>query len=113
MSGEHCDIFLSHSYKDREAVGKVAAELEGLGYTVYIDWKHEPLADRSKVTNEFVGRLCAAMENCHAVFLVLSPNAAASGWTPWESGSWKGGSATCSCSRSATTRPRPARTWNT
>lgn len=86
MDDKHFDIFLSHSYKDREAVAEVAKELKGLGYTVYIDWEQEPLADRSKVTREFVERLRNTMGDCHAVFFVLSKQSAASGWTPWELG---------------------------
>lgn len=46
------DIFLSHSYLDKEEVEGLYMELRSQGYTVYVDWIIDPQLNRTNVTKE-------------------------------------------------------------
>jgi hypothetical protein len=46
------DIFLSHSFLDREEVLGLYYELTSKGFSVYVDWIVDPQLDRSNVTKE-------------------------------------------------------------
>ena len=76
------DIFLSHSFKDKDVVLSVARELEGFNLSVYIDWD----IDRSKVNKLNAKRLRKRMEKSKALLFLVSDNASISKWMPWELG---------------------------
>lgn len=40
---EKYDLFISHSYMDKELVEVLYQKFEGAGYKVYIDWKEQTL----------------------------------------------------------------------
>lgn len=71
------DIFLSHSYSDRNIIPKLKSKLELLGYSVYVDWINDKLLSRENVTSK-------------SLFYATSENTQNSKWMPWELGYFDG-----------------------
>jgi hypothetical protein len=84
------DIFLSHSYKDKDTIIGLSEFIKSLGYLVYIDWIDDSELDRSKVTKETAQLLRERMKNCRCLFYVTSENYLGSKWMPWELGYFDG-----------------------
>lgn len=84
---EKYDIFLSHSSRDKVAVGGLASHLQTTyNLSVYVDWIDDPGLDRSNVTKETAEILKLRMSNSSSLFYVTSENAPKSKWMPWELG---------------------------
>lgn len=80
------DIFLSHSFQDRELVVGTKRLIEEAGFTVYVDWIDDAELDRSKVDRDRADHLRLRMQQCDTLFYAHTPNAALSKWCPWELG---------------------------
>jgi TIR domain len=80
------DIFLSHSFDDKELILGVALSLEDIGYTVYLDWRDDPGLDRRTVTNATAEKLRRRMKTSKCLFYSTTENASNSKWMPWELG---------------------------
>ena len=81
------DIFLSHSYLDRDTIEKLNYVLEEeLGLSVYVDWIENPDLDRESVTPETAGSLRSAMDRSSSLLYAISTSASDSKWMPWELG---------------------------
>lgn len=80
------DIFLSHSFLDREDVLGLYTELRNHGFSVYVDWIVDPQLDRNNVTKESAALLRARMQASKTLLLAISHNASVSKWMPWELG---------------------------
>lgn len=81
------DIFLSHSYLDRDTVEKLNYVLEEeLGLSVYVDWIENPELNRESVTPETARSLRSAMDRSSSLLYAISTSASASKWMPWELG---------------------------
>lgn len=84
---KHYDLFLSHSYKDKDKLIELKDSLNAIGLNVYMDWvndKDELLrnltcAETAKVITE---RLKASK----AILYVHTNSSLDSKWTPWELG---------------------------
>ena len=84
---KHYDLFLSHSYKDKDKLIELKDSLNAMGLNVYMDWvndKDELLrnltcAETAKVITE---RLKASK----AILYVHTNSSLDSKWTPWELG---------------------------
>ena len=46
------DIFMSHAFEDKELVLGTVLYIEDMGYSVYLDWRDDPLLDRKKVNSK-------------------------------------------------------------
>ena len=81
------DIFLSHSYADREAV-KGLADVLGKDFklSVYLDWMVDPALDRTAVNKATAEVLRNRLNHCRCLWYVTSQGAGASKWMPWETG---------------------------
>jgi len=87
------DIFLSHSYKDKEFIEALYIELTNFGYSVYVDWIIDSNFDRKKVTKKTVNKIRERMKQSKSLIYATSENASKSKWMPWELGfmdSYKG-----------------------
>lgn len=87
------DIFLSHAYCDRDLVEQAHAELEGAGYSVYVDWIEDATLDRSAVDERTADLLRRRMQRCGSLFFAVSTRSPLSRWMPWELGygdAWTG-----------------------
>ncbi len=80
------DIFLSHSFLDKEEVEGLYLELRDLGYTVYVDWIIDPHLDRKNVTKNTAELIRSRMKSCKTLLMAVSANAIMSKWMPWELG---------------------------
>lgn len=80
------DIFLSHSFLDKDEVEGLYLELTRLGYTVYVDWIIDPHLDRNNVTKATATVIRGRLESSSSLLLAISVNAAISKWMPWELG---------------------------
>jgi hypothetical protein len=86
LKSESFDIFLSHSFLDKEEVEGIYIELTSIGFTVYVDWMVDPELDRSNVTKQSAALVRQRMKSSRALVLAISTNASTSKWMPWELG---------------------------
>jgi hypothetical protein len=84
------DIFLSHSYGDKEMILGIKRFVESKGFSVYVDWVDDKQLDRSKVTKETASVLREQMNRCKCLIYAYSPNISQSRWCPWELGYFDG-----------------------
>jgi hypothetical protein len=89
------DIFLCHSYLDKEEVKGLYLELTEMGFTVYVDWIVDPHLDRNKVTKETAEHVRNRLRSSKTLLLALSANATFSKWVPWELGYIDGKTTQC------------------
>lgn len=89
------DIFLSHSFLDRQIVKGIFLDLTKKGYKVYVDWIVDPHLDRSNVTKESAELIRNRMKNSKSLVLAISANAEGSKWMPWELGFVDGNTNKC------------------
>ncbi len=80
------DIFLSHSFLDKEEVQGLYQELTDFGYTVYVDWIIDPNLDRTNVTKESATLVRKRLKASKSLLLAISTNVSISKWIPWELG---------------------------
>ena len=92
---ESFDIFLSHSFDDKEIVHGLYLELTAKGYKVYVDWIIDSHLDRSNVTKSSAELIRRRMKSSKSLLLAISANAAMSKWMPWELGYVDGNTNRC------------------
>lgn len=81
------DIFLSHSYSDKETILQLNYLLEEeLGLSVFVDWIESPELDRSKVTPSTAAKMRDIMNRCTSLVYAISTTSSDSKWMPWELG---------------------------
>lgn len=89
------DIFLSHSFLDKDEVGGLYFELTRRGFSVYVDWIVDPHLSRGNVTKETAELIRNRMKQSKSLLLAMSDNAQLSKWIPWELGFVDGKTARC------------------
>jgi hypothetical protein len=76
------DVFISHSYKDKEIVRACVYLLEQeYGVRCFVDWKED-----ERNPDEAANNLKKVMKKCKAMLLLRSQNSDNSYWVPWETG---------------------------
>jgi hypothetical protein len=80
------DIFLSHSYLDKELIIGALTYLEKMGYSVYVDWKQDSQLKREDITKRTARILRRRISQSKALFFVTTANAPESKWMPLELG---------------------------
>jgi hypothetical protein len=80
------DIFLSHSYMDKELILGITNQLEMLGYVVYVDWKEDKQLIRDNVTKDTAQVIRERLAQSKSLFFATTDNAKDSKWMPWELG---------------------------
>lgn len=93
--GETFDIFLSHSYLDKDEVNGLYIELTNKGYKVYVDWIVDRHLDRKNVTKKSAELIRNRLKNSKSLLLAVSSSSAMSKWIPWELGYVDGNSNNC------------------
>lgn len=85
-SKDKYDLFLSHSYLDKELIYYLIELFNESGYSVYVDWKVDTQLDRSKVNADTADLLRTRMQDCQGLAYVSTTNITQSKWCPWELG---------------------------
>jgi len=86
ISQDSFDIFLSHSYADREIIPVLKNELESYGFSVYVDWITDKLLSRDKINKKTAEVLQTRMKQSKCLIYATSDNSQKSRWMPWELG---------------------------
>lgn len=89
------DIFLSHSFLDKDEVEGLYIELTNQGYSVYVDWIIDPHLDRTNVTKASAKLIQNRLKISKSLLLAISTNATVSKWMPWELGYVDGNTSKC------------------
>jgi len=85
------DIFLSHSYQDRDIIGALFKVMEEeMDFKIYVDWIVDTELDRTNVTAATAQRLKERMNLCKCLLFATSENQPKSKWMPWELGYFDG-----------------------
>lgn len=88
--GKTYDIFLSHCFKDAEAVLGIQLSLQDMGYAVYVDWLEDTHLNREQVTKSTAETLKKRMQVSKSLFFASSDQSPNSKWMPWELGLFDG-----------------------
>jgi hypothetical protein len=80
------DVFLSHSYMDKDIVLGAKKLLEERELSVYVDWVDDAPLNRGEVNPETAARLKLRMAQSNSLFYLHTSNAQSSKWMPWELG---------------------------
>ena len=89
------DIFLSHSFLDKDEVEGLYIELTNQGYSVYVDWIIDPELDRNNITKKSAPLIRNRLKSSRTLLLAVSVNATVSKWMPWELGYVDGNTNKC------------------
>lgn len=84
------DVFLSHSFSDKEIIAGVKLVLEAEGLRVYVDWIEDRQMDRTHVTAETANVLRIRMRHSESLVFATSESSSDSKWMPWELGYFDG-----------------------
>lgn len=77
------DVFLSHSSRDKDLVGKVRDVIEKeFGYKAYVDWDENSGMKRREVANT----VKEVMRRCKTFLIIKTKNSDESSWVSWETG---------------------------
>lgn len=80
------DLFISHSFKDKDYVVGLDYLFTAAGYTVYIDWIEDSQLDRDNVTPKTAAWIKARIAQSKGAAYVATANSSQSRWCPWELG---------------------------
>lgn len=80
------NIFLSHSYLDKQYIFALKLDITRMGFSVYVDWDIDKHLERGKVNRETADLLRKRMKNCDSLVFATSLNSSNSKWMPWELG---------------------------
>lgn len=85
------DIFLSHSYADKEYIAELKRILENYGYSVYVDWITDgKTLSRDNVSKDTAELIRKRMKQSKSMIFATSSNSPSSKWMPWELGCFDG-----------------------
>ena len=91
------DLFLSHSYLDREEVLCLVQLFNNCNYSVYVDWINDYQLDRDNVSKATAELLRKRMLECKGLAYLVTGNSTNSKWCPWELGYFDGKSGNSRC----------------
>lgn len=84
------DIFLSHSYLDKDLVLTIIELFNEQGFSVYVDWIEDNQLDRSSVNKNTAELLKNRMKSSKVLAYLTTNNITQSKWCPWELGYFDG-----------------------
>ncbi len=80
------DLFISHSFKDKDLVIGLKYLFEITGYRVYIDWVNDSTLDRQNVTINTATLIKLRIRQSKGTSYIATSNSSQSKWCPWELG---------------------------
>lgn len=96
-SNNQFDIFLSHSFLDREEVLSLVQLFNKCAYSVYVDWIYDYQLDRNSVSTKTAELLRKRMNESRGLAYLATGNSTNSKWCPWELGYFDGKSGNARC----------------
>ena len=78
------DLFLSHSYLDKDLVLTLVQLFTNAGYYVYVDWIDDVQLDRNNVTVATAKFIKSRIKQCKGLSYISTSNIVSSKWCPWE-----------------------------
>jgi len=85
-ASERYDLFISHSFKDRDLVNGLYYLFQRAGYKVYVDWIDDSNLDRMSVTPETAAIIRKRISSSKGLAYIATGNTTTSKWCPWELG---------------------------
>jgi hypothetical protein len=85
-AADRFDIFLSHSLTDQKLILGAWLTLEGMGYSVYVDWIHDRQLSRDSISKETAATLRSRMRKSRSLLFATTAHSGESKWMPWELG---------------------------
>jgi len=85
-SSKQYDLFISHSFSDRELVAGLYHLFNKAGYEVYIDWIDDKQLNRHYVTSETANLIKKRIQASSGTAYISTTNSTSSKWCPWELG---------------------------
>lgn len=84
---KHYDLFLSHSYRDKDKLIELKDSLNAMGLNVYMDWVNDKDALLRNLTCAETAKVITERIKASKAILYVHTNASLdSKWTPWELG---------------------------
>lgn len=84
---KHYDLFLSHSYKDKDKLIELKDSLNAMGLNVYMDWVNDKDELKRDLTCAETAKVITERIKASKAILYVHTNASLnSKWTPWELG---------------------------
>lgn len=80
------DLFISHSFSDKELVSGLYELFQRAGYKVYIDWIEDQGLNRFLVTSETASTIKTRIKASKGMAYISTNNSSSSKWCPWELG---------------------------
>lgn len=80
------DLFISHSFSDKDLVLGLKYKFKQAGYKVYIDWIDDSNLDRRAVTVDTAKIIKKRIEDSKGLAYIATSNITNSKWCPWELG---------------------------
>ena len=80
------DVFVSHSFKDKNYVAGLYKLFKDAGYEAYVDWIDDSQLDRTRVNESIANHIRNVMNSCSSLVFVSTQNTPTSQWCPWELG---------------------------
>lgn len=80
------DLFLSHSYLDKELILTLIELFNKANYSVYVDWINDSLLNRLNVTAKTARVIKSRIKESKGLAYIATSNIANSKWCPWELG---------------------------
>ena len=85
-SAETYDLFISHSFQDKELVIGLVQLFKKAGYKVYVDWIEDRKLDRENVNENTAKLIRERIKRSHGLAYISTSNIVHSKWCPWELG---------------------------
>ena len=85
-SATNYDLFISHSFSDKDLVIGLLHLFSAAGYIVYIDWINDSSLDRQNVTPETAALIRQRVRQSKGTAYIATTNSTTSKWCPWELG---------------------------
>lgn len=80
------DLFISHSYLDKELILTLVEIFNQANYSVYVDWINDSLLDRLNVTAKTAKVIKNRINESKGLAYIATSNITNSKWCPWELG---------------------------
>ena len=85
-STKEYDLFISHSYLDKQLVLTLVELFNQANYSVYVDWIEDGDLDRSAVTARTAEVIRNRLKQCRGLSYIATSSITNSKWCPWELG---------------------------